>query len=208
MNETTFLPGYFALEGLDGCGTTTQWNKFSEWALQNHKPWIFVREPTRNPIGLLLRSFLQGKESCTPATLAQLFAADRREQLFSPGTGTYSKTLERNLVLSDRCVLSSLAYQTLDLDWETVQLFNFGIPLPEKVIFLDIQPESGMKRVEHRGGTREIFEEVEKQRLVRENYLKAFQWAETRGSQVFALDAEKSPDEIFEGILSILTSIR
>ena len=75
MSSVSFkkpIKNFIVLEGLDGCGTTTQTallvKKLEEAGIQA----VSTREPTDGSIGRFIRSVLQKKESVDPFTLALL----------------------------------------------------------------------------------------------------------------------------------------
>ena len=76
MAEISFkktVKNFIVLEGLDGCGTTTQ-------------TALLVKKLEDNgSIGLFIRSVLQKKQSVDPFTLALLFSADRNEHVYGTG---------------------------------------------------------------------------------------------------------------------------
>src|SRR4051812_35922446 len=100
-----------ALEGVDGAGTTTQAQRLA--VLLGARAHV-TREPSGGPLGQLLRQLLSGAHAdLDPAAVALLFAADRLDHL--------SREVEPALargqhVITDRYLLSSLAYQTVDGD--------------------------------------------------------------------------------------------
>jgi len=67
-------------------------------------------EPTDGPIGQLIRAILSGQPQVDATTIAYLFASDRNEHIY--GKSGILESIDSDLVMiSDRYVLSSLAYQ-------------------------------------------------------------------------------------------------
>lgn len=102
-----------------------------------------------------------------PAALALLFAADRIHHL----TTEIDPLLEQGThVISDRYVLSSLAYQSVDqpLDW--VESLNRHAPPPDLTLLLRVDPQVAAKRRGQRGGAEEIYDTLQIQRRVAANY--------------------------------------
>ena len=107
---------------------------------------ITTQEPTnKNVIGSLLKRILYNNESVPDEVLALLFAADRAHHTINtiiPGLE------EGSIVISDRYVYSSLAYQSrgmkkrLDINW--IRVLNQAAIEPDLVIFLDVPPEDAM----------------------------------------------------------------
>src|SRR4051794_39709628 len=106
---------FIVIEGLDGAGTTTQTERLATRLREEGHRVLTTREPSDGPVGMLLRQALTGRLTLPGAhapladeTLALLFAADRTDHLASrvePALG------RGEVVLCDRYVLSSLAYQ-------------------------------------------------------------------------------------------------
>ena len=105
---------FIVLEGIDGSGTTTQLERAVACVAGLGHRATATREPSDGPVGHLLREALLGRlhmpdgEKLDGRTMALLFAADRIDHL--------QREIEPQLaagtsVLSDRYLLSSLAYQ-------------------------------------------------------------------------------------------------
>ncbi len=74
------------------------------------------------------------------------------------------------VVVSERCVYSSLAYQGsagLDLDW-IEQINRFALP-PDLTVYLDVPPEVVVKRIRRK---KSVMERLETQRKVQNVYQK------------------------------------
>ena len=114
---------FIVLEGLDGAGTTTQAERIARALRERGSKVVVTRQPSDGPIGTQLRHALTGRLSLpngrgplTEDTLALLFAADRLDHL----AAIVEPALARGeIVLCDRYVLSSLAYQgsALPMAW-------------------------------------------------------------------------------------------
>ncbi|OPY44919.1 MAG: putative thymidylate kinase [Methanoregulaceae archaeon PtaU1.Bin222] len=170
MRDREILRKFIVLEGLDGAGTTTQ----SRLLLERLRSEGFLAsstcEPTSGPIGKAIRSFLKGSESFVPSTAAYLFAADRNEHVFGKD-GIAERTAKGETVVSDRYFFSSLAYQAVDCDYVLVESLNSRFPLPEFLFFLEVPPEVAEGRMASRE-TREVYERLDFQQKVRDNYRK------------------------------------
>ncbi len=166
------IENFFVIEGLDGSGTTTQLNRLAE-AAAGREPFLYSTfEPTDNPIGRIIRSVLTGDMPVPPDTLMRLFSADRSMHLYDPESGIASRTSRGEVVVSDRYLFSSVAYQALGNPFEEVIRMN-RFPLPEKVFFIEVSPEECARRRSSRD-IEEIFDNTETQRKIRDNYYRAF----------------------------------
>lgn len=158
---------FICIEGLDGSGKTTQVELLSK-KLEKEFDVLCTSEPSKGLIGDFIRkSYLYGKNRLSPYVEALLFAADRIEHVENEIIPALNKG---KIVISDRYVFSSLAYQgsgKIDLDW--IQTVNKSILLPDLAIFLDVDPEKVLSRINSK---KSVMENLETQKRVREIYLK------------------------------------
>jgi dTMP kinase len=119
-------------------------------------------------VGLLIRQLLgQLSEPPDPAALALLFAADRLDHL----RREIEPALEDGrMVISDRYVLSSLAYQSLQNPLPWVEEINRFAPPPDLTVLLHVEAEVAAARRASRGGHEEIFDALPTQRLLVSRY--------------------------------------
>lgn len=193
------IKNFIVFEGIDGSGTSTQIKKLAE-SDPNGKI-ITTAEPTTNETGKFLRKMLAGDFSVDPKTAAYLFAADRCEHIYGKN-GVLEQTNAGNIVVSDRYIFSSLAYQSVSCGDELPRLVNSPFPLPEVLFYFVINPEISLKRVESRGEAKEIYEKLDYQIKTAELYEKVICEYENdsanNGMKVVRIDATKSIDEIAE----------
>ena len=130
------LSNFYVLEGLDGSGTTTQLEILDERLGALGVSHLCTSEPTDGEVGRLLRAALQGRIRLHPYTIAHLFAADRNEHLRASGVGILDRLKAGDLVISDRYLFSSLAYQGAQCGVDFVWSLNSRFPLPSAVIYL------------------------------------------------------------------------
>src|SRR5450759_981694 len=99
---------FIVIEGLDGSGKTTQAILLAKRLSQSHKT-ILTAEPSRGKIGAFIRESCLYEEKRLPTEAeALLFAADRVEHVQKEIKPALD---EGKLVICDRYVYSSLAYQ-------------------------------------------------------------------------------------------------
>jgi len=65
------------------------------------------------------------------------------------------------VVLSDRYLLSTLAYSSLENDEELFEDISKHFLQPDMTVFLDVPPKTAIKRISHRGEETELFEKEE-----------------------------------------------
>lgn len=195
------LKNFFVFEGIDGSGTSTQINLLANQFSQK----IFTTaEPTTNQTGIFLRKMLAGKFSVDEKTSAYLFAADRCEHIYGKN-GIIENLNNNKIVISDRYFFSSLAYQSLDSDGKITRLLNSPFPLPEILFFFKIAPEISLKRVDSRNEKKEIFEKLDLQQKIAQQYEKIILEYENQNEmKIITIDATKSIKEINKIILNEL----
>lgn len=181
------------LEGPDGCGKSTQTELLSEWLESEGFEVEVTREPTNNPLGQLIRKSLEGKIDLTVEAEALLFAGDRALHV--------SEVIRPNLeigkiVLSERYIYSSLAYQTSrGLSQEWVETINKPAITPDITIFIDVPPKVGSERMNNSRKSDTFDQNLELQKKVREAYKRL---AEEKNIPI--VNGKKNKDEVHEEI--------
>ena len=182
---------FIVLEGLDGSGTTTQVERLAEALRAEGHRLRVTREPSNGPIGTQIRLALSGRlglprqrGALTEDTLALLFAADRLDHL----AAVVEPALQRGeIVLCDRYLLSSLAYQGSALPMEWVERINARARAPDLTVFLEIDAATAARRRASRGGEAELFEADERQARIARQYLEAIR-RRPRGERIVRID--------------------
>jgi dTMP kinase len=204
--STTILQSFIVLEGLDGSGTSTQLRLLDERLQQEARPHAATWEPTDGQIGRMLRSILAQETRAHPRTIALLYAADRSEHVHEPQTGILARTRRGELVISDRYLFSSLAYQTLECETDFVIGLNAGFPLPQCLIFIDTPVDVCQERLSHRGKP-ELYDGLSFQSRVRESYLRVIEQYAGTDMQVSLLDGNRPAGLIHGEIWKILSGL-
>lgn len=169
---------FFALEGIDGSGKSTQLKLLARRLEKAGRPCLTTCEPTSRPIGALLRQVLTGKVQCDSRVVAPLFAADRLDHLLNGENGLCKAVEDGITVLSDRYYFSSYAYQSVDLPLEWVIEANrpcAELLRPTATLFIDIEPELALERIVQNRAETELFETMERLTRTREQYFRAFE---------------------------------
>ncbi|MBA4542469.1 MULTISPECIES: dTMP kinase [Thermoactinomyces] len=202
---------FITFEGPEGAGKTTQIRLLEDYLRLKGKECITVREPGGTPIGDGIRQILLSTEfsDMRPRTEILLYAASRAQlvdQVIRPA-------LEQGkIVLCDRYVDSSIAYQGYGAQWdlqEVIQINEWatGGLKPDRTYLLDLPVEMSQSRMKNRGGKKDRMELKEKlfHERVREGFLSLAQSAPERYRK---LDACLSKEEIFgqlaEDILNLV----
>jgi dTMP kinase len=198
------LEEFWVLEGLDGSGTTTQLSLLGKLADLARARLHRTCEPTRGEIGRFVRTLLgKGGDELLPATMAWLFFADRFEHINGKG-GVRERITQGFRVLSDRYLLSSLAYQSLHMDFDRVWDLNRALPLPVGTFFIDTPPRVCDERIKKRNAAREMYENLDILIAVREGYLRGIELVRSFGSTVYVIDGELLPEQIRDSIWAIM----
>lgn len=199
------------LEGLDGAGTTTQARLLDEYFRNNHIEAWLTFEPTDHPIGAMIRKGLSGqletpslgKITLSETALCLLFAADRIE---------HSRDIEKRLkmethVVSDRYVLSSIAYQSLapQVSAERVIDVNRGIAVPDVTFFLDVPVDECLVRLEKRSDSPTVYEKKDILNQIAQNYAVTLDLYEKRFGTVARIDGTGTIEGVHDRIVEQVT---
>jgi dTMP kinase len=158
---------FICIEGLDGSGKSTQAKLLTKKLCKEGYPAVFTAEHSEGKIGHFIRKRLFETERLPTTVEALLFAADRIEhvqQVIIPALQ------EGKIVISDRYVYSSLAYQDsegLSLDW--IETINNTAKKPDLSLFIDVAPEIVLERLKRK---KSVMENLQTQQCVHEIYMK------------------------------------
>lgn len=191
---------FLVLEGLDGAGTTTQLRLLTDHLQRRGHRVLATHEPTDRPIGQLIRRVLRAEPGApSPRCLPWLFAADRADHL----EGRIEPALRAGTwVLSDRYVPSSLAYQSLAMDFDEVYSFNQSFRVPDLTLFLAVPVHVALERILQRDAPREIFEVEDRLQAVAERYDQVLQRLKDRGDPWAVLDGTLPVDEVHRQVVA------
>lgn len=178
---------FIVLEGIDGSGTTTQMHMLADALSARSISCFTTAEPTDSPIGKTIRAVLRGEFVVDPTTVAWLFAADRNEHLYGTD-GIISRLKKGDVVISDRYVLSSLAYQGTTCGMRLPRQLNRHFPPPGLTILFDIDPRVSLERIASRN-SRDIYETLDLQTRIRQMYLRMADRLEKSGWNILRINA-------------------
>ena len=198
---------FVVLEGLDGAGTTTQAARLAAVLRRAGRRVVLTREPSAGPVGALLRQALDGslrqKPKLSDAALALLFAADRLDHLAStvePGLAA------GGVVVSDRYVLSSFAYQGRVLEPAWVEALNARARPPDLTLFLEVRPRVAAARRRLRGGRKERFDDARTQAAVARAY-ETVMVRHGRRHHVHRLNGELAVEEVARKVQAAVATL-
>lgn len=212
---------FLVLEGLDGAGTTTQAERLASWLRARGRRVQVTAEPSRGPVGALVRQVLAGRirggagGEFDPAALALLFAADRRDHLASEVEPVLARGID---VVSDRFTLSSLAYQAVALSGRRfaaaagspmgwVQELNRLARPPDLTIFLRVSPAAALARRRAASAGRDLYEVPAVQRRVERAYAQALRLVRGAGERVAIVDGGGSVEAVAAAVSRAAASL-
>lgn len=151
------IPGkYIVVEGLEGAGKSSTIKTICNILRQHQISYQTSREPGGTPIAEKIRSIIKGQVDheilSAEAELLLMYAA--RKQLLDSVIRPELKA--GTWVISDRNEWSSIAYQGygrgMDLQFiNHLSKFTVGQFYPDLILYLDVDPELGLKRAGQRG---------------------------------------------------------
>lgn len=222
---------FIVLEGVDGCGKSTQIAKLREMFAEQGVESEYLHFPRFDApyFGDMIARFLRGElgsiEQVDPYVVALLYAEDRRDA---------AKMIQRwlsegKVVIVDRYVYSNVGYQCAKLQdvaereklrkWIlSLEYDYFAIPKPDLSLFLDVpfafterkltEQRTGDDR-DYLNGKQDIHEQsMDLQRAVRQVYIDAAECDD----DMYVVDCTTqagemaSPDEIFGRIMQVVKS--
>ena len=188
------------LEGIDGCGKSTQSQLLMDEFEKKDEKTILLKEPTNGKYGRKLWEMLSGKIEATTEEILELFVMDRKEHVDKKINPALN---EDKIVLMDRYYYSTMAYQAAaGIDVKRIRKDNEFAPKPDIVLVFDLPADLAMKRV--RGhSVADVFEKEEHLEKVRKAYLNL-----KDDPLVRIIDATRTPEEIFDEVWKLVSEVR
>lgn len=186
---------FICIEGLDASGKTTHARRLV-WNLQKRGfEAIYTTEPSAGEIGKFIRKYVLQRRKRVPSVVeALLFAVDRVDHVEKEIKPALQ---EGKIVVSDRYVYSSLAYQGaagLDIKW-IEEINELALP-SDLAIYIDVPAEVVVRRLR---GRRSVMERLEIQRKVREVYMRL-----VKNGSLIPVDGNRPRDEVSKDVLTIV----
>ena len=185
---------FICIEGLDGSGKTTHAHRLVRNLQKHGIDSVYTTEPSKGELGTFIRgTILEGKKRVPRVIEALLFAVDRIEH-FEKDVKPALK--DGKVVVSDRCVYSSLAYQGaagLDLEW-IKEINKFALP-PDLALYINVPPEVVVKRIRRK---KSVMERLETQRRVQKVYMKFVE-----NGKLIPLNGDRKKSEVEQNILNV-----
>ena len=213
---------FITIEGIDGCGKTTQIELLKKRFENADKKFWFTTEPTNGPIGKMIRKdYLSGNIFLTDKiVLDSLFIADRLDHITSVDGIKYHQA-DKDNVICDRYVISGISYMATNLmikhkyniDEAISKAFGHNktaadLLMPDINFILDLRPEDAAKRMETRNEL-EIYENMDFQFKVYDaihNTVNVMKCLYPKTKFIY-IDANNSPEYINEKIWNHICEI-
>ncbi len=191
---------FVTVEGPEGSGKSSVIKKVVELLQNDGVDVVLTREPGGTPISEQIREVILNKDNTNMdgVTEALLYAASRRQHLVEK---VWPLVKEGKLVISDRFLDSSLAYQggARGLGIDKVLNINMAATdgyYPDLTLLFDVDPEVGLARIAANKG-REVnrldLEKIEFHKQVRQTFLDL---ANRFKNRYVIINASKSFDDV------------
>jgi dTMP kinase len=191
---------FIVIEGMDGAGTTTQSKLLSKRLNDEKIENIMTREPYEGYIYDLIKNILSGKGEYQKyrQSLTWLYMADRDYHLrdcIKPAL------FDNKIVISDRYLPSTLAYQSENQTLSICQLYNLhttsSFLKPDLTIYIRTSVDECLKRLKDRE-SQDIFENYDYSKLLIKRYDASFQFLKDEGWNIMMVDGNKKQEDIAE----------
>lgn len=199
---------FISFEGIDGSGKSTIAKLVDEQLKKEGYQTVLTREPGGVKIAEDIRAIILDKNNTNldDHTEALLFAAARRQHLKER---ILPALKENKIVLCDRFVDSSLAYQGGGKHLGVNEVYNINIfatdnLLPDLTLLFDMDPQEALKRID-KNKEREVnrldLEKLSFYETTRNTFLDLAKKYPTR---IKIVDASKSIDEVLHETMKII----
>lgn len=188
---------FIVIEGIDGCGGETQSKKLAKFLRANKVSMRTLSYPDyKGPIGQIINKYLHKKYNFSKEVQFLLYFSD-----FLKDKDKINKWLnEGATIIADRYFSSTIAYQCLNgvsVDAALNMSKLFDLPRPDLIIFLNISPETSMRRKKKEKGSKLDRNEENKKFLTQlAQFYKQLAQRQALAKWVM-IDGERSIEEVF-----------
>lgn len=206
---------FITLEGIEGCGKSTQIRLLQQRLLDHDLRVTLTREPGGSELGQHLRSLLLHQQSANLTAHSELFLylADRAQhvaEVIRPALAA------GEIVLCDRFTDSTVVYQGYGRGLNTHLLDSLNQVavdgcMPNLTVILDLPVETGLRRARTRNALQELnvcegrfeAESLAFHHRIREGYLL---WAALHPGRCMVIQADLAPERVSARIWSLVAS--
>jgi dTMP kinase len=158
---------WIVIDGIDGSGKSTYARWMKEYYESTGETVLVRIHPSERILGSLTRRTLQGKDRMQRLLASLLFIGDVLASL---------RSLRRDRERYDTIIYVRYLMATAYLPERYTQLgydfFARILPIPRRLLLVDIDPEVALRRIEDRNEAKEMFEDIESLRKIRKKILK------------------------------------
>jgi dTMP kinase len=210
MQANRYRGKLIVFEGLDGSGQTTQAQLLAKWFFEKRDQLAYyTKEPSDGPVGALLKLALSRRlmspgdhgesKPLDPVTMALFFAADRVDHVLNE---IDPKLRDGIHVITDRYVLSSLAYQSMNVDHNWIKEINREAIRPDLTMFLDVPPRVCVQRMSAQRWHVELYEDLANLERVHKQYHEMIRVLTLEGDRIEVIDGNQPPAEVHGAIVA------
>ena len=201
---------FITFEGSEGCGKSTQIKLLSEALIKQGRSVLTTREPGGTDVGEKIREILMDPSYLELTDLTEVFLYEAARAQLVNEIIVPSLDSGHN-VLCDRFSESTLAYQgyggKISVEWiQKIDQMARGGLSPDLTLFIDVDPEVGLKRA--RASAKEIDrleeKDLEYHKRVYQGYLEL---AKKNPDRIKVVDGSKGVQEVHKEILDLVKRI-
>jgi dTMP kinase len=204
------VPLFLTLEGIEGCGKTTQAGLIADFVRLTYGVEVLItREPGGTDVTRTIRSLLADPEAkLDPRAELLLFLADRAQHVT---TVLQPKIAENAVVICDRYSDSTLAYQgygrghALDRLRDLNTWASRGLE-PDLTFWIDCDVTTGVRRATKRtGGPGDRFESesMDFHKRVRDGFAEL---CRTSNGRIVRIEGDTDVEKVFAAIRDVITT--
>ncbi|MBN2853517.1 MAG: dTMP kinase [Clostridia bacterium] len=200
---------FISVEGLDGSGKTSCIKAIRKYLEDNNEQVVVLREPGGTNIGEQIRHVVLNPKNTEMDDVAEmLLYASSRAQLFAE---VIKPTLESGIiVICDRFIDSSVAYQGYGRGLKIDDVYQVNLTaiqnrLPDVTFFIDIDPETSLRRRFNESETDRL--ENEKMQFHEKVYRGYLELCQQHGNRIKKIDGSGSLQDISDAMIEEIKKI-
>lgn len=188
------------IEGLDGCGKTTQVELLVKYLKSQNIPAVEFSNVSDSVFGKTIRTMLSdpelyvnGRQSASLFIAEMHYLTKQITELIQNGT----------YVICGRHYLSTLAYAgtTPELRVAITEMARYPV-MPDVTFFLDVDIDTILKRIDERNGPKEIYETEDRLRRIKTNYDEAILFSRSNiKSNIHVINGNLCPELVLDVIV-------
>lgn len=202
-------PLFIVIEGIDGCGKSTQIELLKRRFQEEGAKALETHEPTDSPIGMIIRNIMKGRIQTDQATIGALFAADRLDHINNPVNGMEKRMDEGYNIIASRYYFSSYAFQSefVPIDWlVNMNSLAKSYLKPDVIFYINLDPVICNQRISASRADIEMYENLDKLTKTHEAYLKCFK-DYGQDENIHYLDGTRSIEELATDIWEVVEAL-